>query len=163
MLGINNKYLNKLSNQQKMKQKHLLLSVLILLILILIVVLGLIYTVYPKNQNILPDSFTINIYGDWSSSGGDRLFNSTLTFVNGKLTNGWQKYDYSGTTGIEKHYECIADVNTLTWRDKATLGDCGYKTSVTPLDLASLKQKISLEELKPADKCSRFDACYRIF
>ncbi len=144
-----------------MKQKHFLLSVLILLILIVIVLLVLIYTLYPKNQSILPDSFTINVYGDWSSSGGDRLFNSTLTFVNGKLTNGWQKYDYSGTTGIEKHYECIMDVNTLTWRGKTTLDECGYPSHI-PLDLANLRQKISLGELKPDAKCSHYDTCYRI-
>ena len=110
----------------------------------------------------MPDSVTLNIYGDWTSSGGNRLYNSTLIFVDGKLTNGWQKYDYSGGTGIEKHYECIIDVNTLIWRDKTTLGECEYNSSFIPVDLIGLRQKISQGEIKSAEECLHGITCYQI-
>jgi hypothetical protein len=141
-----------------MKQKYIWIS-----LIILILIIGAIFIFYPKqNQSVLPNSVTIKIYGDWTSSGGGRLYDSTLIFVNGKLTNGWQKYDYSGGTGIENHYECIVDVNTLTWRDKTTLGACGYNSSFIPLDLAGLREKINSGDIKPVDGCLHYDTCYKI-
>jgi hypothetical protein len=155
-----------------MKQKYAWIFLIALVLIIAIFIyFGFIAKTQLQNQNnqtalnsstILPNTVTLSIYGDWTSSGGSRNYNSTLSFVDGKLTTGWNKYDAYPGTGGELHYECIVDINNLMWKDKNTSAACGYDSSSIPMDLVSLREEIKNGTLKPAGICMHFDTCYEI-
>ena len=140
-----------------MKHKYLFFAEIILLLITIIIVVGIQF----KGKSEV-SSFTIRLFGDYTSSGGSRYYNSSLTFQEGKLISGWQTYETWPGTGGHKIIECMIDANSLNWIDKSTKGECGYKPEYIPLDKNGILQKISSEEFKSVDKCGHLDICYEI-
>lgn len=140
-----------------MKQKNLFFAGNILLLIIVIIVVAIQF----KGKSEL-SSFTINLYGDFTSSGGSRYYNASLTFQEDKLVSGWQTYETWPRTGGHNIVECIIDANSLNWIDKNTKGECEYKPEYIPLDKNGILQKINSEEFKSVDKCVHRDICYEI-
>lgn len=140
-----------------MKQKNLFFAGIILLLLIAIIILAIQF----KGKGEL-SSFTINLYADFTSSGGSRYYNASLTFQEDELISGWQTYEtWPGTEG-HNIVECIIDANSLNWIDKNTKGECEYKPEYIPLNKNGILQKINSGEFKPVDKCEHLDICYEI-
>lgn len=132
---------------------------LFLLILLIILISGCISNL-NKNQNNLPNTFTINFYRDSTSSGGSRYYNSTLIFINNKLVNGWQNYE--SWSGIGRHdvYECMFSEAT-GWIDEEKRA-CDYYELLLIYNKEQIQEKINSKELKPIDKCSHSDFCYEL-
>ena len=59
----------------------------------------------------LPDDFTINVYYDATSSGGDKIQKATITFKQGLVVSG--RREYHGNVPLYK--ECVADSASLSW------------------------------------------------
>ncbi len=55
-----------------------------------------------KKQITLPDSFTIKLTGDFTSSGAGRNYEATLVFVDKNLTEGEATYIVLGGNGVDK-------------------------------------------------------------
>ena len=111
----------------------------------------------PVSKN-LPDDFSINIYYDATSSGGDKIQKATLTFEDGKLING--KREYHGN--IPKYLECNADPNSLYW--KAIDGSACEITwgPEFPLSKLELEKEIIGWKEKSEDNCINGEICYQL-
>lgn len=133
--------------------------VLIIAILgVLAIASALIFLVKPGSR--LPNSFTINIYGDYTSAGASRYGSTTLVFENRELISGLQTYDVSAT-GIQRHCQWTLDVESLTWTEGPS-ENCETSVSSVPLNIAALEQKINAGEIKPEEECFNLDTCYRM-
>jgi hypothetical protein len=125
---------------------------------LLIIIIILVVVKLNKTEN---SSFTINLYGDFTSSGSDRKYNASLTFYGEKLVSGWQTYATWDREG-QKVVECVIDTNSLTWVDKTTGGECSYIPESFPLTKEGIMHQIDSGMLKPAEECRHYDTCYRI-
>lgn len=121
----------------------------------------------PKKPSA--ESFTINATGGFSSSGGDRYYTGSITFANGIALNGYQSYKANPGSPNEQGeyvhiaYDCELDngqwINTTdrTTCNKGSLGGGWLEPTKEGID-----RQINAGELKPQDKCQRFDVCYEI-
>jgi len=121
-----------------------------------------------KNTSQLPDSFTISLYGDFTSSGGSRYLHAELIFVDDKLVSGWKKFERYEGSGNNYVDECVADINSLTWVGVTNSTD--FSVGNTPscsgsefLDKNELQGKIDSGELDPDyASCPHATICYTI-
>ncbi|MBI2107411.1 hypothetical protein HYT57_05495 [Candidatus Woesearchaeota archaeon] len=128
-------------------------SIVFISLIALIIISGCI-----QNQNKLPDNFTIVFYGDLSSSGGTRVQDARLTFLQGNIVSGWQRYEHGGIIVVDS---CTVNRETKSWK-----GEDGNECKIQdpfPLTKAELQQLISLEGYEPYNKCGFRDICYSIF
>lgn len=144
------------------------------MIFVVIAVIGIIFIgkYFKGSQNKLPDSFTIKLYADFSSSGASRYYNAILTFQNNKLISGWEREEVWSGSGSHRIYECIVDPTSLTWIDKETSEECEifklfiteqYGTEFPPLQKELLEKEINSEEIiKPSNRCFHGDICYEM-
>ena len=142
-----------------MKNKKNLTLIIILIIIILVGV-----TYYLEKNSILPNSFTIEVYSNSSSSGGDRNYNGELTFRNGKLISGFQNYNVLQggicATNCERKTECI--IKNQQWVEKNG-GECTIKKYIS-LTKKEILQQIATKEIilsEDFNNCHRL-ICYRI-
>ena len=140
-----------------MNKKNLFFAGIIALLLIVIILIAIQFR--GKSETSFS---TINIYADFTSSGGSRYYNASLTFQEDKLISGWQIHETWPGTGWHNIVECVIDANSLTWVDKITKGECSYNPEYIPLNKKEILQKINSEEFKSADKCGHLDICYEL-
>ena len=108
------------------------------------------------------------MYGNYSSSGADRIYSSKLTFIGNKLINGFQNYEVrEGSTRICKENcnritECI--VERQQWVDKITGEKCTIDTFSAPLTKEGIAQQIKDGEILPAEDIYQchYSTCYKI-
>jgi len=138
----------------------------IILFFLIAVFLTLVVFVLLKinfNQNKLPNSFTLNVKGDYTSSGAERNYEGTLAFTNNKLISGTESYTtWLGggcQTDCNKKYKCI--IKNQEWVDAVGGGVCEINDYV-PLTRDEIEQQIKNGQLKPFDNCGHLDTCYEI-
>lgn len=112
------------------------------------------------SSNILSDSFTIEMYGNYSSSGADRNYQGELTFKNNKLISGSQNYSVGEGGNCKENCnrktECL--VKDQQWVDKTTGEKCEIlDTFSAPLTKEELEQKIIAKEFVQSEN---FDDCH---
>ena len=112
-----------------------------------------------ENNGDLSNSFTIKIYGDFTSSAASRYYESILTFKDDQIVSGWIKYEFFREERITT--ECNLDVSVLMWFNKS--GDC-TNLMMPPLTKLELQRKIDLGEyIKPGPNgCRHSSYCYEI-
>ena len=140
-----------------MKQKNLFV-VLAILTLIILITLSTILLVHKPDLS----SFTINLHGDFTSSGGSRYYNASLIFQQNKLISGWERYETWPSMGSHNIVDCIINATNLNWVDNATKGECAYKPDYLPLDKKELLKKINSGDFKSIDNCRHLDICYEL-
>ena len=138
----------------------------VILLVLIVALLGLVIFVLPRihfNQNKLPNSFTLNVKGDYTSSGAERNYEGTLTFANNKLISGTESYStWLGggcQTDCNKKYKCI--IKDQQWIDAAGGGVCEISNYI-PLTRVEIEQQIKNGRLKSFDNCGHLDTCYEI-
>lgn len=112
-------------------------------------------------SNKLPDSFILNLSGDYSSASGNRALNALLTFDNNQVVDGWQTYDWS-TINSTGSCEYIFDKITNRWINK---NECDEYYNYQWFNISNklqLQEKIDSEEITPISKCEHYDTCYQI-
>jgi hypothetical protein len=131
--------------------------------LILIIISTILFLALNKQKND-STSFTINMYGDFTSSGGSRNYNATLIFQDSKLISGNETYETWPGNGGHNIINCILDVNSLTWKDTETNGEmkCDSIPEYVPLNITDLMQKINSKEFKSLSECGHAVICYEI-
>lgn len=121
------------------------------------------------NDGELPNSFTIQINGDYTSSGTDRIFNSELTFTNGKLTEGWKrsqnnyyiwncKFDKSSAKWVVDRTFNISSNTYIEINDECQIEDVNFLT------VSEVQGAIDSGKIKPLDEdgCKFRETCYQI-
>ena len=110
---------------------------------------------YSKN---LPNDFTLKIFYDGTSSGGDKIQKATLTFEQGKFISGHREFHGN----IPKYLECNADLDSLSW--KAVDGSACEITwgPEFPLSKKELEKAIVGWKEKSEDNCMNGEVCYQI-
>jgi len=136
-------------------------KILIGIIFILIIIISFLF-IYNK---INKSSFIIKIRGDLTSSGAQRNYNASLTFVDNILVEGIESY-YVGqgggcTTDCERIDSCT--IINDEWVDASGTGNCKINYPFIPSTTKrGIEKQIKSKELKPIDKCGRLDICYEI-
>ena len=143
----------------KNKQKIILLVLIAALLGLAIFVLLIIHF----NQAKSPKFLTLNIKGDYTSSGAERNYKGTLTFANNKLISGTESYStWLGggcQTDCSKRYECI--IEDQQWIESVSGGVCEINNYV-PLTRDEIEQQIKNGQLKSFSDCGHMDTCYEI-
>jgi len=131
------------------------------LIVVLIILIGGAYLLgkNSKKDGVLPDSFTIEVRTDNSSSGADRKYDGELTFKGNKLINGFQNY-YVGegagcTVNCERTTKCI--IKNGEWAEISG-GECKIEKFI-PLTKGEIEQQILSKEIISSED---FSACHRL-
>ncbi len=114
----------------------------------------------------LPDSFTLKLFGDYTSSGGTRHYNAEIVFDDDQIVSAWQKYEAWEGSGDHKLYSCYLETGSNTWLDNQTDGECeqipNYLADI-PLTKQGIQQKIDSGEYAPeGKKTSREGITYKI-
>jgi len=120
-----------------------------------------------EGDNVLPDSFLMEMYGNYDSSGADRTYQGELTFKNSEVTSGSQIYI------VGEGRNCQEDCNRKTecmvvnqqWVDRTTGGECTIDAYSTPLTKEGIIQKINegkLIQTEDLSKCGHAVTCYKI-
>ncbi len=115
-----------------------------------------------KEKITLPDSFTMKLEGDFTSSGATRTYKSTLIFIDGKLVSGEANLFVGGCDGVNTTYD--AKLIDNKWIDNKTnqlcLIDFNRYNSVTK---EGLEENINLGIIKPDNGSpGHLDISYKI-
>ena len=120
---------------------------------------------YIQNTGNLPDSFTLKVSGDYTSSGAGRDYSAELVFDHNILISGSQSYAVTpgscpdGTLSpCNYKIECI--VENHQWVDISSKKECTLSFSIYSKEV--IEQRIKSGELKSMDKCNHRDNCYKI-
>lgn len=119
-----------------------------------------------ENNEILSDSFTIEMYGNYTSSGASRVYKGELTFVNNEVVNGSQSYSVGEGSICKENCnritECI--VKDQQWVDKINREKCGIDTFSSPLTKEGLIQQINEGKILPSEDIYQchYSTCYKI-
>jgi len=119
-----------------------------------------------ESGGALPGAFTMELKGDYSSSGATRNYSGNVTFFNNILVNGLESY-FVGEGGICKNNcnrttECV--IKEQQWVDKTSGEKCGINIYVS-LTKEGIEQQISSKEILPVDdldNCPHGSTCYKI-
>jgi hypothetical protein len=125
------------------------------------------YETYKKENNeILGDSFTFEMYGNYTSSGASRVYNGELNFLNNELINGFQNYNvWEGSIckdNCKRETNCVVKDNQ--WVDKITEEKCTIDKFSAPLTKEEIDQQIKEGKLIPSEdiyQCHN-SICYKI-
>ena len=154
---------------------------LVIIVVLVVAVIAIIFL--TKNKVNLPDSFTINIAGDYTSSGADGEYSASLTFENGFLISGWQKYSHGGRLDGGGFY-CVFNPDKKSWigtikeykldesggvisSNETSDVDCG---SIENIGVYDIKTKEEMEEViissnlieAAESSCPHSKTCYEI-
>lgn len=114
-------------------------------------------------SNTLPDSFTIDMTRDTTSSGATRITNAELVFENGIVVNGEYSYFVSGTGGPEYEINCEVNVENLEWIPADETSDCNSVS--IPLTKEGLQEEIDsgeYVEVSELSECRHRKLCYTL-
>jgi hypothetical protein len=119
-----------------------------------------------ENNNTLPDSFTIEMYGNYSSSGADRNYSSELTFIDNKISSGFQNYKVGEGSICKENCNRITEcvVKDQKWVDKFTGGECMIDTFSAPLTKEGIMQQIKEGKILLSENIYQchYSTCYKI-
>lgn len=111
----------------------------------------------------LPSSFSIEITGNYDSSGANRRYDAVMTFKENKLISGSQSYYVGEGSGCNencnKTYKCI--IKDTVWIDTDNGGACSVPFT-TPTSLDDIKNNIQNGTLTPKDKCGHGNTCFEL-
>lgn len=121
-----------------------------------------------ENSNVLPNSFLMQMYGEYDSSGADRNYQGELTFKNDEVINGSQIYTVgeggSCKENCNRNTECI--IKDKQWIDKNTNEKCGIVDAYSaPLTREGIITKINqgkFIQTEDLSKCKHAVTCYKI-
>lgn len=129
-----------------------------LVFLIVIIILFLIVAIYKP---ILPSSFTMEVRGNFTSSGGSRLYEATLVSSRDTNLTGIAHYYASSRGGDGFTIECI--INDGRWVTSAKREECDIPLVELATTRTGLITQIKAGQLKPiGEKCNRQDLCYEL-
>jgi len=120
-----------------------------------------------ENNSILPDSFSMEMYGNYDSSGAGRTYQGELTFKNNEVISGSQVYIVGEGRNCQdncnRKTECM--VINQKWVDKNTGGGCTIDAFSTPLNKEGIIQKINESkfiQVEDLSNCKHAVTCYKI-
>ena len=105
----------------------------------------------------LPDDFTINVYYDATSSGGDKIQKATITFKQGLVVSG--RREYHGNVPLYK--ECVADSASLSWESPSG-GECEINYPKFSLSKLELQRESAAWKEKSQEDCMNREICYQL-
>jgi len=132
----------------------------IIIFLVIIIIGGIVY-INKNNQS----SFIFKIKGDFTSSGAQRNYDASLTFVNNVLTEGTESYYVGQGGGCTNNCERINSCKILNgeWVDVSGGSNCKIDYPFVPSTTKNgIEQQIKSQELKPINKCGHLDLCYEV-
>jgi len=123
---------------------------------------------YYKTTLDVPGSFALELQENATSSSGNRQYNASAIFRNGRVVEGTQVYQYAigagCTENCEGTHECI--VKEGEWVDAATSGSCQVMEHFMPKDSEDLQNRILKGEIhsfnKSFNKCEHYQLCYSL-
>ena len=136
-------------------------KILIGIVVGLIIIISFLF-IYNK---INKSSFVIQIRGDLTSSGAQRNYDASLTFVDNILIEGTESYYVGQGGGCTTDCERVDSCKILNgrWVDSGNGSDCRINYPFIPSTTKEgIERQIKSKELKPMNKCGRFDICYEI-
>ena len=139
--------------------KKVLISIIVFLIIVIIG--GIIYI----NKNNNSSSFIFKIKGDFTSSGAQRNYDASLTFINNILVEGTESYYVGQGGGCTNNCERINSCKILNgeWVDISGKSNCKTDYPFIPsITKNGIERQIESKELKPINKCGHLDLCYEI-
>lgn len=134
--------------------------IIFIVIVLVLLVGGLSYFLLNKEKK---DSVIITLDGDFTSSGGSRVYTANLTFEDRKITSGYQKYETESTFFEYTIRECIIDTISLKWVQKDNKDLCSINFIEIPLSLDLLMEKLKSDDLfRTSEECTHNTICYEI-
>lgn len=106
----------------------------------------------------LPETFTMHISADLTSSGSSRIYEATLYGSSHSLT-GTSSYVSDPGTGEREAYSC--SLTQGIWLDSLTNEPCPIPTEL-PSDRRSLATAVAEGTLVPLASCTHRQLCYEI-
>ena len=135
-------------------------------ILILITIgLMILLVIFLTNNKINKSSFIIKIRGDLTSSGAQRDYYSSLTFVNNILVEGTETYYVGQGGGCTTNCDRVNSCKILNgeWFDASGKSNCKIDYPFLPATTKKgIEKQIKSKELKPLNRCGHLDLCYEI-
>ncbi len=160
------------------KKGFIVTMIVILVIVIILAIIGVLYSLRSNSNttssnvlenklvqknNVLPDSFTLEMYTDSSSSSGAvRIFNGELTFKNSNLASGQESYYtvQGGGCAIEdckkNTIECV--IKNGQWVDKNG-EECKVENFIA-LTKEGIEKQINAKEIVLSEDFSNFSNCH---
>lgn len=121
----------------------------------------------------MPDSFTLVVSADHTSSGASRYYNASIDFRSGRAESGWQEYEVWPNTGDHNTTKCRLAFKERwdphpTWYDWSLEGPCTIDeriSDIIPLNESALDDKIGegiLTSFDGSGRCQHYHTCYKI-
>lgn len=136
-------------------------KILIGIVAVLIIIISFLF-IYNK---INKSSFIIKIKGDLTSSGAQRNYDASLTFVDNILVEGTESYYVGQGGGCTTDCERVDSCKILNgeWVDASGGSNCKIDYPFIPSTTKKgIEKQIKSKELKPMNICGHLDLCYEI-
>lgn len=136
-------------------------KILIGIIVISIIIIFFLFIFNGINKS----SFIFKISGDFTSSGAQRNYDASLTFINNVLVEGTESYYVGQGGGCTNNCERINSCKILNgeWVDVSGGSNCKIDYPFIPSTTKKgIEKQIKSKELKPINKCGHLDLCYEI-
>lgn len=130
-------------------------------LLVLLILFGVLWKVYaPSGTTFLPPSFSMRVYGDFTSSGGSRVYEAILVAEGGVLS-GKERYRSSNGGGSVVTITCVIKDGRWVLEDKST-DLCDSVLVSIPTTVYALNESIIRGELVAKETCRHSTLCYEL-
>lgn len=136
----------------------------------ILVSIGIVFVVlvtifFAFNNKINRSSFILKIKGDFTSSGAQRNYDASLTFIDNVLVEGTESYYVGQGGGCTNNCERVNSCKIINgeWVDVSGGSNCKIDYPFIPSTTKEgIEKQIKLKELKSMYKCGHLDLCYEI-